>query len=125
MDIKRKVGELYGKFLEIDEKTRYTRGIYLLQFLGIFTLYLSLIVSGFLAYLKHDDTVGFMENSHIKWQITTFWVALGGLVSGVLLSFIFIGKIIFLLTQLWLFYRSIKGIYLLLNQQEIDNSKLY
>ncbi len=124
-ELKSRANGLYERFLQIDEKSRYAWGIYLLQFFALFTVYLSLLVSGFLAYLKHDDTIGSIENSHIRWQITTFWVALGGLIGGVILSFIFIGKIVLFLTQVWLFYRSVKGAYYLWNRKEIDNDRLY
>jgi len=83
--------------------------IYALQFLAIFTLGLSFLVSGFLAYFKYDDNIGSLEESHLQWQIKTFWVVLVGLIVGILLLVIIVGKIVLFLTELWLIYRVSKG----------------
>ncbi|SFV62183.1 Probable transmembrane protein [hydrothermal vent metagenome] len=83
--------------------------IYALQFIALFTVGLSFLLSGFLAYMKYDENIGLMEESHLQWQIKTFWSVLFGLSLGVFFIFFFIGKFILLLTELWLIYRVVKG----------------
>ena len=83
--------------------------VYALQFMALFTVGLSFLVSGFLAYIKYDDNIGSMEESHLQWQIKTFWGVLVGLLLGILFLVLFIGKLILLFTELWLLYRVVKG----------------
>jgi len=83
--------------------------IYALQFMALFTVGLSFLLSGFLAYMKYDENIGLMEESHLQWQIKTFWGVLVGLVSGIILLVLLVGKLILLFTELWLLYRVVKG----------------
>ncbi len=83
--------------------------IYALQFMALFTVGLSFLLSGFLAYMKYDDNIGLMEESHLQWQIKTFWGVLVGLSLGIFFIFLLVGKLILLFTELWLLYRVVKG----------------
>ncbi|MBL0721898.1 MAG: hypothetical protein JJV88_04905 [Sulfurovum sp.] len=93
---------------------KYTKAfvwlIYALQFMALFSLGLSFLLSGFLAYMKYDDNIGSMEESHLQWQIKTFWGVLVGLLLGILFIWLLlVGKLILLFTSLWLLYRVVKG----------------
>ncbi len=99
--------------------------IYFLQFLALFTLGLSLLVSGVLAYIKYDENIGSLEESHLQWQIKTFWVSLVGLVLGILLLVIFIGKIVLFLTELWLIYRVFKGSFFFVQGKGVDTDGFF
>ena len=115
----------WDKFLRIDEIKKFVWGIYFLQFMALFTAGLSFLISGFLAYLKHDESIGTVAQSHFSWQIKTFWVVLAGLLSGILLLVILIGKLILFVTQLWLFYRVIKGSYYYSQNRAIENNGFF
>jgi uncharacterized membrane protein len=99
--------------------------IYGLQFLALFTMGLSFLVAGFLAYTKYDENIGSMEESHLKWQIKTFWGVLIGLVTGILLMIILVGKIILLVTELWLLYRVVKGSIFLTQGRGVDTDGIF
>jgi len=99
--------------------------IYLLQFLAIFTAGLSFLVSGFLAYSKYDENIGSLEESHLQWQIKTFWVSLAGLILGIFLLLIFIGKIILFFTELWLLYRVFKGSFYFVQGKGVDTDGFF
>ncbi len=117
-----------GIFSNISKKEQtktYVWAIYILQFFAIFTVGLSFLLSGFLAYVKYDENIGSLEESHLQWQIKTFWVSLAGLILGILLVMIFIGKIILLLTQLWLTYRVVKGSFYFFQGKGVDTDGFF
>ena len=99
--------------------------IYVLQLLSLFTFGLSFLVSGFLAYIKYDDNIGSMEESHLQWQIKTFWGVLIGLVLGILFMVLLIGKFILLITELWLLYRVVKGSIFLTQGRGVDTDGIF
>lgn len=108
-----------------DELKGFVWAIYILQILTFFTGGIAFVASGIIAYIKHDDSIGTMEESHFRWQIKTFWTGLIGLIAGVLLVLVWIGVIILGLTQLWILYRAIKGAYFYLEDREMDNQGFF
>ena len=52
-------------------------------------------------YVKRDEVRGTWLESHVEWQIKTFWLSLAGYV---------IGFVILLITFIWNMYRLIVGL---------------
>lgn len=82
--------------------------VYILQAVS-FVVGLTSVAGVIINYLKRDDVKGTWLESHVRWQIKTFWYVLLGGVLGFLLMIIGIGFIILLITVLWYIYRIIKG----------------
>lgn len=82
--------------------------VYILQAVS-FVVGLTSVAGVIINYLKRDDVKGTWLESHVRWQIKTFWYVLLGGVLGFLLMIIGIGFIILLVTVLWYIYRIIKG----------------
>jgi uncharacterized membrane protein len=98
---------------------------YGLQFLTLLTSGLALLIAVFLAYFKFDESIGSMEESHFRWQIKTFWIGLAATIAGMILLMVYIGKPVLLLTQLWIAYRVVKGVYYLYNNKSINNNGFF
>ena len=98
---------------------------YALQILTFFTSGLAFIASGIVAYVKYDDSIGMLEESHFRWQIRTFWIGLGATVAGAILLVIYIGVIVLALAQLWILYRAIKGGYYYSEDREMNNNGIF
>ena len=81
---------------------------YALQALAFF-VGVSAIVAIVLAYVKLDDARGTWLESHFRWQIRTFWVALIGGIVGAVTFIILIGWVILCATAVWVIYRIVKG----------------
>ncbi len=113
--------------IESDRKdlSGFVWAVYILQFLTPFTGGLAFVAGGIVAYWKHDDSIGQMEQSHFLWQIKTFWIGLGAGVVGLILLLIWIGKIVLAFTGLWIIYRAAKGGYYFFQKREIENSLLF
>mmetsp|Transcript_146213 Transcript_146213/g.207301 ORF Transcript_146213/g.207301 Transcript_146213/m.207301 type:complete len:140 (-) Transcript_146213:145-564(-) len=86
----------------------------------VYALYSAAIVFGIpvflgvlLAYLKRQDVEGTELESHVGWQIRTFWIwlAFWAIGSFCVLTFILIpiGWVLLGFGQLWLVYRVVKG----------------
>lgn len=74
---------------------------------------LTAVVAIIINYIKREETVGTLYESHFRWQMQTFWCALGvSLVAGILcltILLIPIGMLMFGLLMIWLIYRIAKG----------------
>ena len=99
--------------------------VYVLQFLTFFTGGIAFIASGIIAYIKHDDSIGTLEQSHFRWQIRTFWIGLAGLAGGVILLLVWIGVVVLAVTELWILYRAVKGAYYYLEDREMNNQGIF
>ncbi|MEA3419289.1 MAG: hypothetical protein U9Q90_07800 [Campylobacterota bacterium] len=108
-----------------EDLKKFVWAVYALQLLTLFTGGLSFLVAGFIAYLKYDESIGTMEESHFRWQIKTLWVGLGMSIAGVILLLVFIGGFVLALTQLWIAYRVIKGAYYFSESREINNDGFF
>lgn len=83
--------------------------IYGLQALGFF-LGITWIAAVVMSYVKKSDYAGTWLESHMKWQIRTFWWGLiWGLVGLVLLFVAGLGLVILIPNTFWLIYRVVKG----------------
>ena len=91
-------------------------------------LYAAGLVTGFtavagviVAYLKRADTVGTIYESHFTYAIRTFWIGLGLMLAGFLLSVILVGVLVFILAGLWWLVRIIRPVMALLENRPIAN----
>lgn len=81
---------------------------YVLQAVGFF-VGLSWIAAVVVDYVKKDDAAGTWLESHLRWQIRTFWFGLLWAVIGVPLCFILVGWAVIAADAVWLIYRVVKG----------------
>ncbi|MCK9467846.1 MAG: hypothetical protein M0Q49_00405 [Porticoccaceae bacterium] len=82
--------------------------VYVLQAVS-FVVGLTSVAGVIINYLKRDEVKGTWLESHMRWQIKTFWYMLLGGFIGFLLVIVGIGFIILLVTVVWYIYRIIKG----------------
>jgi uncharacterized membrane protein len=71
------------------------------------------IIAVILNYVKKGEATGTFLESHFKWQIRTFWYALGWTILSWVLIFTLIGIplawILILALSIWVAYRVIRG----------------
>lgn len=63
-------------------------------------------------YIKRDDAVGTIYESHMNWMIRTFWWTLVWLVPAGLVAVLSLGllSIVLAVPVIWFLYRMIKGV---------------
>ena len=89
---------------------RLTTIIYALYAGGLLTGGLTALVAIIMNYVKRDEVRGTWLESHVEWQIKTFWLSLAGYVVGFITTFILIGFVILLIRFIWNMYRLIVGL---------------
>ena len=99
--------------------------VYALQLLTPFSAGILFLASAVIAYLKYDESIGLLEESHFRWQIKTFWIGLVAGIAGVLLLIVWIGVLVLTLTELWIIYRVVKGGYYYSQQREMDSIGIF
>ncbi len=82
--------------------------VYILQALSL-VVPLTSVAGVIVNYLKRDAVAGTWLESHVRWQIKTFWYTLLGSLIGLVLVIIGIGVLIWLAMVVWFIYRVIKG----------------
>ena len=82
--------------------------VYVLQALS-FAFGVTAIVGLVINYIKRDEAVGTIYESHFDWQIRTFWWGLLWSVVGVILAFVLIGFAVLFVVWIWAVYRVVKG----------------
>jgi uncharacterized membrane protein len=86
-----------------------TMAVYILQALSFF-FGLTAIVGVVINYVKKDDAVGTVYESHFDWQIRTFWWGLAWSIVGFILVFALgLGLIVWGVAWIWAIYRVVKG----------------
>jgi uncharacterized membrane protein len=85
-----------------------TMVVYILQALSFF-FGLTAIVGVIINYVKKDEVVGTLYESHFNWQIRTFWWGLLWAVVGFILAFVLIGFAVMYAAWIWAIYRVVKG----------------
>lgn len=82
----------------------------------IYGLYAASIIVGItwlvaiiLNYVKRDDVVNTIYESHFRWQIRTFWFSLLWGVIGFISIFVVVGFVILGINLIWFVYRIVKG----------------
>lgn len=87
--------------------------VYAFQAAFFVTAFFTLLLAVILSYVKREDAVGTWLESHVRWQVRTFWFwVLWSVVCfpiGFLLLVVGIGYVILALPNIWLLYRIIKG----------------
>jgi uncharacterized membrane protein len=82
--------------------------VYALQALG-FLNGITWIVAVIINYVKKDDVAGTWLESHVRWQIRTFWFGLLWGVIGGVLTLVLIGFVVLFADAVWIIYRIAKG----------------
>lgn len=92
-----------------------------------FTLYWSLFaIPGLvMAYLKRSDYDNTIYESHMTYIIQTFWIGCLYSVISFIMTFVFIGFFLILLTALWYMIRIIKGFVYFYDDKAIKNSETW
>jgi uncharacterized membrane protein len=67
------------------------------------------IVAIILNYVKRDDVVGTLYESHFRWQMRTFWFGLLWSVIGVVTAFFIVGIVVLIAAGIWFIYRIVIG----------------
>ena len=88
---------------------KYVLVAYALQALVLFTGGFGAVAALIVGYIKRDDAAGTWLESHFRWQMNTFWWALGASVIGWLTVLVGIGYLILALIPVWYIYRVAKG----------------
>jgi uncharacterized membrane protein len=93
-----------------DEKNLKTVAtvVYALQAVGFF-IGITWIVGVVIDYIKLDDAKGTWLESHLRWQIRTFWWGLLWGVIGAILFFVVVGWFVLVAAAIWIIYRIAKG----------------
>jgi uncharacterized membrane protein len=101
-----------------DEKSlkTLTMVVYALQALG-FINGITWIVAVVINYVKLDEVKGTWLESHLRWQIRTFWWGLLWGAVGLVLFLVVIGYLIWIAAGIWVIYRIVKG-WLYLNENK-------
>jgi len=93
--------------------------IYALQAVG-FIIFVTWIVAIIMGYIKRSEYKGTWVESHIKWQINTFWGGvLGNILGLILMNFGGVGLLISIPTFFWAIYRVAKGWMSLIEEKEM------
>ena len=102
-----------GAMLPGDERLRSLRNlaqaVYILYALSYFTGGLTAIVGVMIDYIKREDAANTWLESHVRWQIRTFWFGLLWAVVGAVTAFLLVGFAILFANFVWLIYRIVKG----------------
>ena len=86
--------------------TQVVYGLQALSFAFGVTALIGLVIN----YVKREDVVGTVYQSHFDWQIRTFWWGLLWGVLGFILIFAFgLGVIVLFVAWVWAVYRVVKG----------------
>lgn len=93
--------------------------IYVLYLLGLFSLFPG-VIGVILAYIYKDESPEWIQ-THLQFQIRTFWIGALFIIPGFILSFVLIGIPILLLWGLWLAVRCANGLKLMLEEKPYPN----
>lgn len=91
-----------------DSERTLTFLVYALQAIGLFAG-ITFIVAVVINYVKRDDVRGTVLESHMRWQIRTFWWALLWSVLSALTWLVIVGMLGLLATEIWVIYRIVRG----------------
>ncbi|ALH94097.1 DUF4870 family protein [Acinetobacter equi] len=92
--------------------------LYLVGFLVGVTGLIAIIMN----YVKRDEMRGTWLESHVNWQIKTFWWCLLGYIVGAILTIVLIGYLILFLVLVWQIYRLVVGINALIDNREVGTT---
>jgi uncharacterized membrane protein len=95
--------------------------IYVLYLFG-FIVGITPLIGVVIAYLNRGKAGGWVE-SHYDWLIRTFWIGLLFSLVSLVLTFVFIGILLFVATAVWMIARCIVGLQKSGNEEPIANPK--
>jgi uncharacterized membrane protein len=93
------------KLANLKQLTMITYILYAVSWVVGITAIVAIVIN----YVKRDDTVGTIYESHFTWQIRTFWWSLLWAVIGFALAFVLVGIPILVADAIWVIYRIVKG----------------
>jgi len=99
----------------------YATAIYALQ-AAAYVTGISYLLAPLLAYWKRKQAQGTWLESHLRWQINTFWFSLAGLVLGLVTLYFEIGIVVLAITSVWYVYRIGHGWTRLSRGQPVGNA---
>jgi len=102
-----------------------TLTVYILHAASLFSGGITSLIAVILNYVKRDDVIGTIYESHFTWQIRTFWIGLGLSVLGWITIFILVGFLILLGTVVWFIYRIVIGWLRLSEGKPIDKPEAF
>ncbi|WP_168417876.1 MULTISPECIES: hypothetical protein [Acinetobacter] len=105
--------------IELNQLKQYNLITYILYLVG-FVVGITGLISIIMNYVKRNEMRGTWLESHVDWQIKTFWYSLIGYIVGFLLTAILIGYVIILVVFIWHVYRLIKGLIALNDNKPIQ-----
>ena len=68
------------------------------------------IIAIIMNYIKRHEMRGTWLESHVNWQIKTFWLSLIGYLIGAALSVVLVGFLIIFVVFIWHIYRLVVGL---------------
>ena len=92
-----------------DSLKQYNLLTYILYIVGLF-VGLTSIIAVIMNYIKREEMTGTWLESHVDWQISTFWWGLLGYIVGYILTFVLVGFLVLFGVFIWQIYRFIKGV---------------
>jgi len=93
-----------------------------LNALGMLTV-VTPLVGVILAYVKRDDARGTIYESHLEYAIRTFWIGVGLLLTGIVLTLVLVGTIVLALSTVWYLIRLVRAFVAALDGRAIANPK--
>ncbi len=106
-----------------DQSTDYkdlASTIYLLQALAFLLGGVTFIIGAIIGYLNQHHVKGTWLESHYRWQINTFWVALISVVIGTMTLPLFIGYFVLIAALIWTIHRIVYGWLALGKEKEVE-----
>lgn len=105
--------------IELNQLKQYNLITYILYLVG-FVVGITGLIAIIMNYVKRNEMRGTWLESHVDWQIKTFWYSLIGYIVGFLLTAILIGYVIILVVFILHVYRLIKGLIALNDNKPIQ-----
>jgi uncharacterized membrane protein len=68
------------------------------------------VVAIIIDYLKREEAAGTLYESHLTWQIRTFWWGLLWALIGAVTTFVLVGFAVLAANAVWCIYRIVKGV---------------
>ena len=94
---------------QLDSLRLLTLVIYILYAVSWFNG-LTALVAIVLNYVKREDAMGTIYESHFRWQMRTFWWSLLWAVVGFVTVYLLVGFLVLGILLVWLIYRLVKGL---------------
>lgn len=86
--------------------TQIIYGLYAANLIVPIVIFAAIILN----YVKRDDVVGTIYESHFRWQIRTFWFTmLWGFLGWILLFAFGLGILVWIAATIWYIYRIVIG----------------